>query len=177
MIKILLSDPLARNQQKIKRTVEKAVPFILNEFKIPANKCVVLIDPIAGEKPGSTTLGASWQVTSTGEFVCEINSAFRHDAWSVIETMAHEFTHIRQMMQSRLRTAPGKVYWYENDTFLIYNRDVSYQEYLNFPWEIEARECANEFIMNHFNAIIRQTVLDTLAWKIKNFFTRGKKRG
>lgn len=74
----------------------------------------------------------------------------------IIETIAHELTHSEQYYEKRLIPA-GKVHSIWNN--VEYRRGTTHQQYLNRPWEIEARERASKFVKDHF----KHQYLDTFS--------------
>lgn len=66
----------------------------------------------------------------------------------VLETIFHEMTHVMQEVRGDLRRLPngdGECYkgvYYSVDIL----KKPSYKEYMNFPWEIEARDVSKEMM-------------------------------
>ena len=62
----------------------------------------------------------------------------RYDLRRIVETIAHELTHCEQYKQERLigRKWNG----------IVYQRATTHKQYLNLPWEIEARKRAKDFV-------------------------------
>lgn len=58
----------------------------------------------------------------------------------VLETICHELVHIEQYATGRLKKESGATFW--KDKCVRHSKTQSYKEYLNLPWEIEAREVA-----------------------------------
>lgn len=65
----------------------------------------------------------------------------------IISTIAHELTHSEQYYEKRLIPAGATFSIWNNAE---YRRGTTHQQYLNRPWEIEARERASKFIADHF---------------------------
>jgi len=69
-----------------------------------------------------------------------------------IGVLAHELMHLAQFADQRLLMGSEDAFWKINGRYCRYNiQSESYQEYLDWPWEKEARDFANAYlkILNH----------------------------
>jgi predicted SprT family Zn-dependent metalloprotease len=67
----------------------------------------------------------------------------RYSALSVLDTIAHELVHAEQYKQGRLEwNSKHSSVWNGEH----HNRGTTHKQYLNRPWEIEARLRAAEFV-------------------------------
>lgn len=66
----------------------------------------------------------------------------RFNLKSIIETIAHELTHIEQFKQGRFAIAKYEYTWFGKPV----KPPKSYKQYFDSPWEVEARERASKFI-------------------------------
>ena len=68
----------------------------------------------------------------------------RYGAKKVLDTIAHELVHAEQYKQGRLEwdTAHCQSIWNGE----LHKRGTTHKQYLNRPWEIEARNRAAEFV-------------------------------
>lgn len=65
----------------------------------------------------------------------------------VLETIAHELTHATQVYDNKLSFERGMNVWCNK----VYGGgSMSYEAYLNLPWEIEAREQAERFVNKYW---------------------------
>lgn len=67
----------------------------------------------------------------------------RSNPRDVLEIVAHELVHMEQYKQKRLRSDyTGRFYWNKK----AFKPSKTHEEYLNEPWEIEARARAEKYI-------------------------------
>lgn len=125
--------------------IRKALPRLCAEFDVPLD-VEIIIRPIKKK----TTLGVARH--NNGKFQIEIDCRHRVNA-KLLDTIAHEFTHIEQYHQGRLRpewTGGQWVrHWVEDGQTLTFNQARTHNAYLNRPWEIEARARAAAFVNNN----------------------------
>lgn len=68
----------------------------------------------------------------------------RYPIKRVVETIAHELTHSEQYKQNRLSyDAVSQCRVFDGTRF---RKPTTHQQYLNLPWEVEARKRAAEFV-------------------------------
>lgn len=111
----------------------KALEPILKKVFDYRHDVLVRVRPIRGSVNGRANNSGNW---------IEIDPRKTMD--SIIETIAHEFTHSEQYKQGRLSwdRDVGEQVW----AGVHYRRATTHKRYLNQPWEIEARERASEFM-------------------------------
>jgi hypothetical protein len=68
----------------------------------------------------------------------------RYGTKKVLDTIAHELVHAEQYKQGRLAWDSKKLVSLWNGEF--HKRGNTHKQYLNLPWEIEARQRAAEFV-------------------------------
>lgn len=91
---------------------------------------LIVFKPIRGR-----TLGI--QFGNTGRIFIDP----RRSTLEIISTVAHELVHEEQTYLGKLDTQYINSQWYYVWDGKTYNQKAkTYQDYLNFPWEIEARE-------------------------------------
>lgn len=118
-------------------------PLLEKTFDV-ADDLEILIRPIR-QKKGTTTGGLSCGQLSI-EVECRINDVFR-----IADIIAHEMTHAEQKKQGRL----GWQYQHDlqKSTHVWEGASIdqarTHDEYLNLPWEVEARRRASEFTREH----------------------------
>lgn len=157
MIQVLLTKPLDRNQRKIKEIVNKTLPFLRSFFAIPKNVKIYINTIPDKDVEGNPmrTLGASYRSGPFNNYVCEINDSVYSSVnpAQIVETLAHEFTHIQQMYQGRLSVNSGTYYWMEHGSLRTFGKTDDFDAYVNFPREVEARDKARKFL-NAYSAEI-----------------------
>ena len=117
--------------------VERLIQKYWNDFRIKFDfdtRVKFLIRPIKGN-----TNGIAYDIDNR----IEIDP--RRERVQILETIAHELVHSEQTKQKRLsRTGRNRERVYHGQ---VYRTQVgNYTEYLNRPWEKEARERAAAFI-------------------------------
>lgn len=146
------------------------IPCLKESFSLPENITILIEgnERVDGED-GLVVLGSA-SALRHGEYICRINGDY-HSPYStrILETLGHEFTHIEQMHQSRLRATTRNFLWIdptkELKVFPIHG--FSHQEYLDFPWEIEARQRGSEFSTKYATLISNSptsTVMKMTNW-------------
>lgn len=83
----------------------------------------------------------------------------------IIETIFHEMTHVMQELRGDIRRMPDGGECYRG---VHYSVDIikkpSYNEYRNFPWEVEARDVAKEMLKKwKASRKTKQTLWQTLV--------------
>lgn len=94
------------------------------------------------QKKGQTCLGSFYNATKTVEIDCK-----NFDLKSKVNAIVHELAHAAQYESKRL-SHKGKTYKFEGETFA---EPKGHDEYVNLPWEVEARAIAKK----HTNAIMK----------------------
>lgn len=61
----------------------------------------------------------------------------------LVQTVFHEMWHIRQYIYDGLDIEFGRTLW-KGDEYILDNEGMKYQDYLNLPWEAEARKVEEE---------------------------------
>lgn len=131
------------NYKHLKDRVEKIkslIKFYSNLFKQEFNynhDVTIHIRPIRG-----TVTGRAFEHTN----LIEIDPRGKKFE-SIISTIAHELTHSEQYKEKRLVPKDSSYSIWNNSE---YRRGTTHQQYLNRPWEIEARERASKFVKDHF---------------------------
>jgi len=147
---------------KAKNLIKKSLPYLKKEFCFPKNVEIHLQEREPDEDK-RVTLGEVVKFTN-GNYGCILN--LNNDGYSLIETLAHEFTHIEQIWQCRLAKSAQCYHWMENDKRIRrVDKATSFEEYRNYPWEIEARKRGRDF-KNKYRAVIDPTIMD----RVKKFF-------
>ena len=86
------------------------------------------------------------KVGTTGHFNLDKNEIAidvrSYDVKSIVKTIIHELTHVKQVRDGKLKGANKGFVW-NNEEF---GEAKSHEEYLEFPWEIEARANADKYI-------------------------------
>ena len=158
-------DDLDMPQSKItkaKKIVEKALPYLKKEYVFPKDVEIRLQHRDRNED-GNLCLGEVYKYADGG-YACILN--LNNEGFSLVDTLGHEFTHIEQMYQCRLAQSAQCYHWMnENKEIVRVNKATSFEEYRNYPWEIEARMRGREF-KNNYRALIDPTIKD----RIKKFF-------
>jgi hypothetical protein len=75
----------------------------------------------------------------------ELDPRYINDCW--LNTIAHECVHQEQYKQGRLYNKNGMKIW----KGVTYHKPVTHKQYLNAPWEVEARERSAEFVRKYKN--------------------------
>jgi len=68
----------------------------------------------------------------------------RYGPKKILDTIAHELVHAEQYKQGRLAWDSKKLVSLWNGKF--HKRGTTHQQYLDLPWEVEARERSAEFV-------------------------------
>jgi len=127
---------------QIERLIRKALPYLYKEFDLPYD-FKFLIRPIKGNATGRA-------ISENGKLWVEIDCR-APIYYKLIETIAHECTHIEQYKQNRIVAYPrGSQMYYEwvrpdGSTEQHRQSGVSYETYFAFPWEVEARARGKAF--------------------------------
>ena len=70
----------------------------------------------------------------------------------IVSTIIHEMTHAKQYKDGRLKNTLNNKSIFENIEYPNPNK-ISYEKYLNLPWEIEAREMQEKYIEQVWKSI------------------------
>lgn len=132
-----------RHTKDVLKLVKLAMPHLLAEFDVPENAIDVIVRPIKAKH----TRGQA-RSHDNGTFDVEVDCRLIPTA-RLLDTLAHEFTHVEQYHQGRLSHSWGGNQWLrswvENGTTTTFNTARTHQSYLNRPWEVEARRRGAEF--------------------------------
>jgi hypothetical protein len=144
------------------KMIKKAVPYLKKEFSVPKD-VQILLQYEEKDKDNKITLGEAIRYVGGG-YACIIN--LNNEGHSILDTLAHEFTHIEQMYQCRLINSAHCFHWMESDkTIKRVDKATTFEEYRDYPWEIEARKRGRDF-KNKYRAVIDPTIMD----RVKKFF-------
>jgi hypothetical protein len=124
--------------------------YKLNKYQVPV---YVMFPTSLGKGPGSThTLGETitkFYVTNNGHSVKSftLNIMPNINFTKSVETIFHEMTHVMQELRGDFRRQLDGSECYKG---VHYSVDIlkkpSYNEYMSFPWEVEARDVAREML-------------------------------
>jgi hypothetical protein len=143
---------------KATKLIKKALPYLKKEFSFPKN-AEILLQYRERNIEGTITLGEVYKYPS-GKYACVIN--LNNKGHSLLDTLGHEFTHIEQMYQCRLAKTAHCFHWMEADkTIKRVDKATTFEEYRNYPWEIEARKRGRDF-NKKYRAVIDPTIKDRL---------------
>ena len=67
------------------------------------------------------------------------------DLFDIPKILVHELVHINQFYTGMLSIKNNTYYWH-NIPYSVVTKETSYQEYNNFPWEIDANERLDEVL-------------------------------
>jgi hypothetical protein len=147
---------------KAKNLIKKSLPYLKKEFCFPKN-VEIRLQERGLDEDRKLTLGEVVKYVN-GDYACILN--LNNDGYNILDTLAHEFTHIEQMYQCRLARSANSYHWMENDKSIKrIDKATSFEEYRNYPWEIEARKRGRDF-KNKYRAVIDPTIKD----RVKKFF-------
>lgn len=148
---------------KATKLINKAIPYLKEEFSYPTVVEILLQYRERGED-GNLCLGEVYKYKDGG-YACVIN--LNHEGRSILDTLGHEFTHIEQMYQCRLAQSVQCYHWMDDDkTIRRVDKATTFEEYRNYPWEIEARKRGRDF-KKKYRAVIDPTIKD----RLKKFFS------
>lgn len=143
------------NQSKlINDTVERASSLIFSDHAFDSIK---QINVKLVRKLGKTTnMGDASPVRNRpGVYTIRLKAAL--DKIDLISTLAHELMHIAQFADGRLTSQPGAFVWKKDRKYYQYDsREKTYDEYYNWPWEVEARQFENTYLSVIFNEALRK---------------------
>lgn len=143
---------------KATKLINKALPYLKKEFCYPKH-VEIRLQFRERDKDGRITLGEVVKYDSD-DYACIIN--LNHEGHSILDTLGHEFTHIEQMWQCRLAQSAYCFHWMEDDkTIKRVDKATTFEEYRNYPWEIEARMRGRDF-KKKYSAMIDPTIKDRL---------------
>ena len=144
------------------KLIKKAIPYLKKEFSVPKD-VEILLQYRGKDKDNKITLGEAIRYVGGG-YACIIN--LNNEGHSILDTLGHEFTHIEQMYQCRLVNSWKCFHWMESDkTIKRVDKATTFEEYRDYPWEIEARKRGRDF-KNKYRAVIDPTIMD----RVKKFF-------
>lgn len=120
--------------------ISNLLAALREEFDV-ADDLVIVIRPIR-QSMGTVTRGQA-----VGQLEVQVDCRSR-DVWQIAETIAHELTHAEQYKHNRLCwtwdiVSDKLMYSYDGQ---LHDKATSYDEYLDQPWEVEARARANDFV-------------------------------
>lgn len=109
-------------------------------------------------KKQKDTDGLTWMFDH--RLYVEINSELLEDSDGLVETLAHEFVHVKQYLNGDLHFKKDKEYWKGK---LIPEHHVDYltaihlpdQQYENLPWEKEAIKKAKKIVVKMNEYIVK----------------------
>lgn len=141
------------------------------EFRID-EKISILIRPIKGNVLGRAVY--SKNRVEVDPRILELVSASSHDTvsqsnyavvmktkrmWAIrklrafVDTLAHEFTHFEQVGEGRLKRCAeydeSRRKWIDQWCGENVKPAFTFKQYLNLPWEVEARERADKFVQEN----------------------------
>lgn len=150
--------PLRKEDEKVVELIQKAIPAITGEFVLP-DYVLVLAAPLAKESDDLICLGDASPPTQDAPFYrVRINTAAPICA-KMLDTLAHEFTHIEQLHQGRLRFVGNTRSWWGEGPRGLFTEPKTHEEYRNRPWEIEARKRGKLFSDKYKYDILRTSQL------------------
>lgn len=129
-----------------KALLERALPYLRQEFKFPMNNITVAFDRRRDESRfGGRTLGMAMK-NKVGHYIVILDYRRGDCPERLLDTIAHEFAHVEQMYQCRLDTSvKDKFCWYEDGKVNWYDDSDDINKYWDWPWEVEARERGKRF--------------------------------
>lgn len=152
-----------RKVAKATKLIKKALPYLKKEFSYPKN-VQILLQYNERDKDGRICLGEVITYTNSKDYGCVIN--LNNEGFSILNTLAHEFTHIEQMYQCRLLQTAQCYHWMDDDKKIRrVDKATTFEQYRNYPWEIEARKRGRDF-KNKYRAVIDPTIKD----RVKKLF-------
>ena len=117
-----------------------------NDFDIPESTEIHIRPIKQSSSRGGTTFGRANYNKIRVEIECRTRNI-----WQIVDTIAHELTHIEQFYKGRLDwDFRDNVWLWKNASFRV---SRSQEEYWNEPWEVEARERSKKFVQSNFMKI------------------------
>ena len=99
------------------------------------------------KKPGKKSHMGDVSLAKGQPNVYNIRLRSNLDNVDLISTLAHELMHVAQYADGRLRSKPGVFVWKKDKKDYKYeNIEKTFEEYLNWPWEVEARQFENTYL-------------------------------
>jgi len=131
---------------QVRDVIQKYLPDLLKEFEV-SKDLRINIRPIPQKRKGNFVVFGQCR----GNLLVEVDCRSPRPSF-VVETLAHEMTHAEQYFQGRLgyrwndNVQMGLKVWQNVE----YDRPKSFEEYMNLPWEIEARDRAAKFVNEYY---------------------------
>lgn len=150
-------------EPKAKELLLQALPYLEKEFSIPSKDLYIYLVPLYQESEKEIELGyvTSERIGIEGAISVVINTK-RRAGVRMLETIAHEFVHVEQVHQCRLAVYEKVRHWQAPHGIERYGPPQSFEEYLNLPWEIEARERGKLFTNKYKYDILKPHQLSTV---------------
>ena len=134
---------LLKTSKQLQSYTESIIDRLTSPFSLPDDVSMI-IRPIRQSADHETMAQCSLEdhIVEIDPRICtpEISTLV------VIKIMLHELTHIEQFHEGRLRSDFESFTWFGKK----YNANAPHEEYLQWPWEIEANARANEVYIKHF---------------------------
>lgn len=132
--------------QKLEAMIKKFYPKAAKHLTLPKG-LKIIIRPIKGNTFGRCITTFFFDSQKTKIKHVEVDPRYMGDPLRVLETLFHELVHVDQFFTERLsmiyngRTNIGRTF--DSDR---YRNATTHKQYLNLPWEIDARVRAKEMI-------------------------------
>lgn len=139
----LLSKLSARKQDKlIVDTIEAVCQLIMRDSTLKS-VAEIKVRPLLRMKK-SSTLGLCSSLGG-GKYLIKIKVDLPPEVF--ISTLAHEVAHVNQFAEGRLNSHTGH-FWWGNTLPKSYSfHNYTHEEYLNWPWEKEARAVEESYML------------------------------
>lgn len=139
--------------------IHKAFSFFSDKFNISKYGnipvYVIFSKKIKGSFDGATTQGLClirYNQHRTLSFTIEI--VIRSSMHAIFDTIFHEMVHVMQNLRGDFRRLLGGDYYYKNNYYSASKlASAGHDEYMNFPWEIEAREVSKELLKEWYTLV------------------------
>ena len=135
----------------IRNTINHVASLIFSDAMLQTIKTInvkVINSPRATMNNKQVSVHGNAGPSKDGAFDICIKSTL--DDINFISILAHELMHVAQFADQRLLMGYEDAFWKSNDRYHRYwIRGESHQEYLDWPWEKEARDFANVYL-KHF---------------------------
>lgn len=126
----------------VKDMFEIAMRFIDKYLVLPADMSV-LLKPLGG-------FHGYWIETNRTMYIDPRLKSRHRNLGNHLSVFIHEAAHAEQCYSGALQFKEDGVYWYDKKYCTVID-DLPYEEYLNLPWEVDARikqECLVELLAN-----------------------------
>jgi len=132
-----------------KEFIETCATFFMRQLKLEKSKYTVLISSIRNMR---NNIGYSGSVTPTGKLnilSMELDSGLDTDR--LVEVIAHEFLHVKQIATGRLKIVKKKTFWLGKQI------NANKIGYYNHPWEIDVWK-KEKLLTNTLWAVINKKI-------------------